>query len=140
MPSAGNFCKFNEITHQQEKVILKSIAQRGSYFASFMYAMSNIMRDNCIDKKEFNILDRFFYGLYTRIYCFGSNIEYLFSCDSCSRKIKYALRGTVVYTKDEIRWALDKSIKFNMNIQAIKANPNNITTNHIYGLWMICAT
>ena len=91
IPSAGKLCKFNEITHQQEKVILKSIAQQAGAYSSFMYALSNIMSSNAIDIGDFNVIDRLFYGIYTKAYCFGSDLDYILKCSECSKSIKYSV-------------------------------------------------
>lgn len=91
IPSAGKLCKFNEITHQQEKVILKSIAQQAGAYSSFMFALSTIMANNAIDDVNFNVIDRLFYGIYTKAYCFGNDLDYILKCSDCSKSIKYSV-------------------------------------------------
>jgi hypothetical protein len=91
IPSAGKLCKFNEITHQQEKVILKSIAQQAGAYSSFMFALSEIMANNTIDAANFNVIDRLFYGIYTKAYCFGNDLDYILKCSDCSKSIKYSV-------------------------------------------------
>jgi hypothetical protein len=91
IPSAGKLCKFNEITHQQEKIILKSIAQQAGAYSSFMFALSAIMSSNSIDVANFNAIDRLFYGIYTKAYCFGNDLDYILKCSDCGKSIKYSV-------------------------------------------------
>lgn len=88
IPSVGKLCKFNEITHHQEKVILKSIAQHAGALSSFMYALNGIMQENSIEPVQFNVLDRLFYGIYTKAYCFTNELDYILKCPACNRQSK----------------------------------------------------
>jgi hypothetical protein len=96
MPSAGKLCKFEEITHLQEKIILKSIAQQSGAYASFMYAMSKIMEENTLEQHQFNIIDRLFYSIYTKAYCFGNDLDYILKCTGCNKSIKYSINLEVI--------------------------------------------
>ena len=92
IPSASKLCKFEEVTHLQEKIILKSIAQHSGAYASFMYAMSKIMQVNSLELRDYTILDRLFYGLYTKAYCFGNDLDYILKCTSCDKSVKYTIK------------------------------------------------
>lgn len=91
IPSAGKLCKFTEITHHQEKIILKSLSQGSGAYSSFLYALGVIMTENSIENMQFTTIDRLFYGIYTRAYCFGNDLEYQVKCSSCNRTVKYSL-------------------------------------------------
>lgn len=91
IPSAGKLCKFAEITHHQEKIILKSLSQGSGAYSSFLYALGVIMTENSIEDLKFTTIDRLFYGIYTRAYCFGNDLEYQVKCSSCNRTVKYSL-------------------------------------------------
>ena len=98
IPSAGKLCKFNEITHQQEKIILKSLSQGSGAYSSFLYALGVIMKENSIEDLKYTTIDRLFYGIYTRAYCFGNDLEYQVKCPSCNRTVKYSLNLNDVVT------------------------------------------
>jgi len=91
IPSAGKLCKFNEITHLQEKIILKSLGQSNGAYSSFLYALGVIMTENALEPIKFTTIDRLFYGIYTRAYCFGNDLEYQIKCHACNRTVKYSL-------------------------------------------------
>lgn len=98
IPSAGKLCKFAEITHHQEKIILKSLSQGSGAYSSFLYALGVIMTENSMEDLKFTTVDRLFYGIYTRAYCFGNDLEYQVKCPSCNRTVKYSLNLNDVVT------------------------------------------
>ena len=99
IPSAEKELFFTEITHDQEKILAKAAKQTTLNSSSFCFAIDKIMQENCMESyNDFNIIDRLYYAIYTRGYCFDKELKYSVECD-CGDTMSFNLEIDEVLSK-----------------------------------------
>jgi hypothetical protein len=99
IPSTGKELFFAEITHDQEKILAKAAKQTTPNSSSFCFAIDKIMQENCLESYEnFTIIDRLYYAIYTRGYCFDKELKYSVEC-GCGDTMSFNLEINEVLSK-----------------------------------------
>jgi hypothetical protein len=91
IPSLGKNVMFREMNTSQQKRIVKAVIDSPVYNTEFIFALRQIMKENCTDPQvdidTLNLLDKLYIALKMRAISIGNQIEIKVKCPSCGKEL-----------------------------------------------------
>ena len=110
IPSLQKNVRFNELTNEQYRIILKNIDD--DTHLDFLYNLNKIIEQNLVDLfdyKKFTILDRFVIVLFFKILSYNASLDLVKECDKCEKEVR--IRIDLNALLDNLGLTIDRSFK-----------------------------
>ena len=116
VPSLGREVMFREINTAQQKKLVKSIIDSPVFNTEFIFALREIIKENCVDKDVdvdgLTIYDKLIIALNMRIYSIGNDLTVSIKCTKCEKthSVKVNLSDLLANMKDKMDVIYSESV------------------------------